>query len=67
MKIDGGYHCGYIAYEAEADPAKARTFLLAPHMSAFGGKADIQFALTDVWLWPCAQGAYAVPSSVQLR
>jgi len=48
MKIDGGYHCGYIAYEAEADPAKARTFLLAPHMSAFGGKADSQFALTDV-------------------
>ena len=24
MKIDGGCHCGYIAYEAEADPAKAR-------------------------------------------
>jgi hypothetical protein len=23
MKIDGGCHCGYIAYEAEADPAKA--------------------------------------------
>jgi hypothetical protein len=22
MKIDGGCHCGYIAYEAEADPAK---------------------------------------------
>ncbi len=20
MKIDGGCHCGYIAYEAEADP-----------------------------------------------
>ena len=24
MKIDGGCHCGYIAYEAEADPAEAR-------------------------------------------
>jgi hypothetical protein len=23
MKIDGGCHCGYIAYEAGADPAKA--------------------------------------------
>lgn len=23
MKIDGACHCGYIAYEAEADPAKA--------------------------------------------
>jgi hypothetical protein len=23
MKIDGGCHCGFIAYEAEADPAKA--------------------------------------------
>jgi hypothetical protein len=23
MKIDGGCHCGYIAYEAEADPANA--------------------------------------------
>src|SRR5262245_21126813 len=23
MKIDGGCHCGYIVYEAEADPAKA--------------------------------------------
>ena len=23
MKIDGGCHCGYIAYEAEAEPAKA--------------------------------------------
>ncbi len=23
MKIDGGCHCGYIAYEAEADPTKA--------------------------------------------
>jgi hypothetical protein len=22
MKIDGGCHCGFIAYEAEADPAK---------------------------------------------
>jgi hypothetical protein len=22
MKIDGGCHCGYITYEAEADPAK---------------------------------------------
>jgi hypothetical protein len=22
MKIDGGCHCGYIAYEAEVDPAK---------------------------------------------
>ena len=22
MKIDGGYHCGYITYEAEADPEK---------------------------------------------
>ena len=22
MKVDGGCHCGYIAYEAEADPAK---------------------------------------------
>jgi hypothetical protein len=22
MRIDGGCHCGYIAYEAEADPAK---------------------------------------------
>ena len=21
MKIDGGFHCGYITYEAEADPA----------------------------------------------
>jgi hypothetical protein len=24
MKIDGGCHCGYIAYEAETDPAEAR-------------------------------------------
>jgi hypothetical protein len=24
MKIEGGCHCGYIAYEAEADPATAR-------------------------------------------
>ena len=24
MKIDGGCHCGYIAYEAEVDPAKVR-------------------------------------------
>ena len=23
MKIDGGCHCGYITYEAEADPANA--------------------------------------------
>jgi hypothetical protein len=23
MKIDGGCHCGFITYEAEADPAKA--------------------------------------------
>jgi len=23
MKIDGGCHCGYIAYDAEADPTKA--------------------------------------------
>ena len=23
MKIDGGFHCGYITYEAEADPANA--------------------------------------------
>ena len=23
MKIDGGCHCGYITYEAEADPQKA--------------------------------------------
>lgn len=23
MKIDGRCHCGYIAYEAEADPAKS--------------------------------------------
>jgi hypothetical protein len=22
MKIDGGCHCGYITYEAEADPEK---------------------------------------------
>ena len=22
MKIDGGCHCGYITYEAEADPQK---------------------------------------------
>ena len=24
MKIDGGCHCGYIAYEAEVDPEKVR-------------------------------------------
>ena len=24
MKIDGGCHCGYIAYEAEVDPDKVR-------------------------------------------
>ena len=26
MKIDGGCHCGYITYEAEADPANAMIY-----------------------------------------